>query len=43
MMLDELFHSNRLQHGQKIILSVPESSRFSYVYALLTVEGGSRQ
>jgi 3-oxoacyl-[acyl-carrier-protein] synthase-3 len=39
MMLDELFHSNRLQHGQKIILSVPESSRFSYVYALLTVVG----
>jgi 3-oxoacyl-[acyl-carrier-protein] synthase-3 len=40
MMLDELFHSNRLQPGQKIILSVPESSRFSYVYALLTVVGG---
>ena len=37
MMLDELFHSKRLQPGQKIILSVPESSRFSYVYALLTV------
>jgi 3-oxoacyl-[acyl-carrier-protein] synthase-3 len=40
MMLDELFHSNRLQPGQKIILSVPESSRFSYVYALLTVVRG---
>ncbi len=37
MMLDELFHSKRLQEGQKIVLSVPESSRFSYVYALLTV------
>lgn len=37
MMLDELFHSKRLKEGQKIVLSVPESSRFSYVYALLTV------
>ena len=36
-MVDELFHSNRLKKGQKILLLVPESSRFSYMYALLTV------
>jgi len=36
-MVDELFHSDRLKKGQKILLLVPESSRFSYMYALLTV------
>ncbi|MFI5155902.1 MAG: beta-ketoacyl-ACP synthase III, partial [Chitinophagales bacterium] len=36
-MVDELFHSNRLKKGQKILLLVPESSRFSYMYSLLTV------
>jgi 3-oxoacyl-[acyl-carrier-protein] synthase-3 len=35
--LEELFHSGRLQKGQKILLAVPESARFSYGYALLTV------
>lgn len=37
LMVDELFHSGKLKKGQKLLLVVPESSRFSYVYALLTV------
>jgi 3-oxoacyl-[acyl-carrier-protein] synthase-3 len=37
LMVDELFKSDRLKRGQKLLLVVPESSRFSYVYALLTV------
>ena len=37
LMVDELFHSGKLQKGQKIFLMVPESSRFSYMNALLTV------
>jgi 3-oxoacyl-[acyl-carrier-protein] synthase-3 len=37
IMLDELFHSGILKKGEKILLLVPESSRFSYVYGLLTV------
>lgn len=37
LMMDELFHSGKLQKGQKIFLLVPESSRFSYMYGLLTV------
>lgn len=37
LMLDELFHSGKLQSGQKIMLCVPESGRFSYAYAYLTV------
>lgn len=37
LMLDELFNSGQLQKGQKILLGVPESSRFSYVFSLLTV------
>lgn len=35
--LEELFHSGSLRKGEKILLSVPESGRFSYVYALLEV------
>lgn len=35
--LEELFHAQSLKKGQKILLSVPESGRFSYVYALLEV------
>lgn len=38
VMLDELVNSGQLQKGQKILLSVPESARFSYMYALLTVQ-----
>lgn len=37
IMLEELFHSGKLQKGQKLLLMVPESARFSYAYALLTV------
>lgn len=37
LMLDELFKSNRLKKGEKILLAVPESSRFSYVFSMLTV------
>lgn len=36
-MMEELFHSGLLKKGQKILLGIPESARFSYVYALLTV------
>lgn len=35
--LEELFNSGKLKKGEKILLSVPESGRFSYVYALLEV------
>lgn len=38
LMLEELFKSGNLKNGQKILLSVPESGRFSYAYALLTVK-----
>ena len=37
LMVDELFHSGKLKKGQQILLLVPESSRFSYMYAMLTV------
>lgn len=37
LMLEELFNSDKLERGQKIVLSVPESGRFSYSYAHLTV------
>jgi len=40
-MLDELFNSGLLSQGQKILLMVPESGRFSVTYALLTVEDHS--
>ncbi len=37
LMVDELFHSGKLKVGDKILLAVPESARFSYVFSLLTV------
>lgn len=37
LMVDELVKSNRLKKGEKILIAVPESARFSYVFALLTV------
>ncbi len=37
LMLEELFHSGKLKQGQKILVTVPESARFSYTYALYTV------
>jgi 3-oxoacyl-[acyl-carrier-protein] synthase-3 len=36
-MMEEIFHSGLLKKGQKLLLGIPESARFSYVYALLTV------
>jgi 3-oxoacyl-[acyl-carrier-protein] synthase-3 len=37
IMFDEFIKTKQLQKGQKILLSVPESARFNYVYALVTV------
>lgn len=37
LMIDELFNSGKLKKGEKILLLVPESSRFSYVVSMLTV------
>jgi 3-oxoacyl-[acyl-carrier-protein] synthase-3 len=36
MMVDELFNSGKLKNGDKILLLVPESARFSYAFGLLT-------
>ncbi|SFQ36831.1 beta-ketoacyl-ACP synthase III [Parafilimonas terrae] len=36
-MVHELFKSGKLKKGEKLLVLVPESSRFSYMYALLTV------
>jgi 3-oxoacyl-[acyl-carrier-protein] synthase-3 len=35
-MLEELLHSDQMEKGQQILTLIPESARFSYVYALLT-------
>ena len=37
LMLEELFNSQKLQKGDTLLLSVPESGRFSYSYVLLKV------
>ncbi|MBC3757190.1 beta-ketoacyl-ACP synthase III [Hyunsoonleella sp. SJ7] len=37
VMLEELVSSGKLKKNDKILLSVPESARFSYAYALVTV------
>ena len=37
LMVDELFNSGKLKTGDKLLLVVPESARFSYVFSLLTV------
>ncbi|MCB9170090.1 MAG: beta-ketoacyl-ACP synthase III [Flavobacteriales bacterium] len=37
LMLRDLMASGRLEKGMKVLLMVPESARFSYTYALLTV------
>lgn len=36
-MLEEIFHSGLLKKGQKLLLGIPESARFTYVYSLVTV------
>ncbi|MDX2242076.1 MAG: StlD/DarB family beta-ketosynthase [Leptolyngbyaceae cyanobacterium bins.302] len=43
LMLEELFHSGKLQPGQKIFCFVPESGRFTTAYMLLTVVGERNQ
>ncbi len=35
IMLDELFHSGRIQKGQKILMYIPESGRFSSGFAYM--------
>lgn len=37
LMINELFNSGKLKKGETILLLVPESARFSYMYAMLTV------
>ncbi|MEC4113292.1 beta-ketoacyl-ACP synthase III [Myroides pelagicus] len=37
LMLEELMNSGKLKSGDRIMLSVPESGRFSYAYAYLKV------
>ena len=37
LMLEELIRTRELKKGQKILIQVPESARFTYAYALLTV------
>ncbi|MDX9696064.1 MAG: beta-ketoacyl-ACP synthase III [Bacteroidales bacterium] len=37
LMLEELFNSGRLKKGNRILILVPESGRFSYAYTYLTV------
>lgn len=37
MMVEEIFNGGNLKKGQKILLAVPESSRFSYMFCLMTV------
>ncbi|MDD5722772.1 MAG: beta-ketoacyl-ACP synthase III [Syntrophales bacterium] len=37
IILEELFHSGRLERGMKVLCFVPESARFTYAVMLLTV------
>jgi len=37
LILEELLYSGKLKKGDKLFLCVPESARFQYAYALLTV------
>jgi len=37
LMLEELFNTGKLKKGDKVMLMVPESARFSYAFSLLTV------
>ncbi|MBP5692498.1 MAG: beta-ketoacyl-ACP synthase III [Bacteroidales bacterium] len=36
-MIEEILRSGKLRKGQKILLMIPESARFSYCYCMLTV------
>lgn len=37
LMLEELLRTRDIREGQKILIQIPESARFTYAYALLTV------
>jgi len=37
IILEELFHSGRLERGMKVLAFVPESARFTYAFMLMTV------
>jgi 3-oxoacyl-[acyl-carrier-protein] synthase-3 len=37
LMVHELFKSGKLKKGERLLLLVPESGRFSYMYSMLTV------
>ena len=37
MMIDDLWKSNKLKIGDTILIAVPESARFTYVFAMFTV------
>jgi len=37
LMMEELFNSGRLKKGDRLLVMVPESARFSYAYIYLTV------
>src|ERR1700733_4279689 len=37
LMINEMFKTGKLKKGERILLLVPESARFSYMYAMLTV------
>lgn len=37
IMIEELMNSGKLKTGEKILLMIPESARFTYAYCLLTV------
>lgn len=37
LMLEELYYTGKLKNGDRLLLMVPESARFSYTYAMLTV------
>ena len=37
-MIEELMNSGKLEKGQRILVMIPESARFSYCYCMLTVE-----
>lgn len=43
LMLEELFHSGKLQPSQKIFCFIPESGRFTTAYMLLSVVEASQQ
>jgi len=37
LMIEELLNNNKLKPGEKILIAVPESARFSYVFGMMTV------